>query len=111
MQTSTRAVILKIPLPIKDHRIYLAARRILVRLMGAKAPDVIGLIQHNLRGRDATGLADDYLDGVGWPMKAGRTVSLNPRRKVRRIVRSPLIVTSDRLVLPRQRGLVDPTRN
>ncbi len=60
---------------------FLAAGRILVRIMGSKAPDMIGLIQHNLRGRDATGLADEYLDAVGWPMKAGRVVSLSSRRR------------------------------
>jgi hypothetical protein len=73
MHTSSRLVTLKIPLPRRDHRVFLAARRILVRIMGAKAPDAIGLIQQYLRGRDARGLADEYLDTVGvgrWPAAA-----------------------------------------
>lgn len=108
MHTSPCFIILKIPLPARDYRVFLAACRILVRILGAKAPDAIGLFQHNLRGRDATGLADEYLDAVGWPMKAGRTVSLGRRRKS---LRSASIAASDRLTLPRQRGPVDQTRN
>jgi len=69
--------------------------------MGAKAPDTIGLIQQHLIGRDARGLADEYLDTVGWPMSGNRAVSLRHGRTA-----IPL-----RAVLPRQRGLMDPARN
>jgi hypothetical protein len=111
MHTSSRFVTLKIPLPRRDHRAFLAARRVLVRIMGAKAPDTIGLIQQNLRGRDARGLADEYLDTVGWPMQGNRTVSLRRRREVPAGVRPVRSAVPPRVVLPRQRGLMDPTRN
>lgn len=111
MHTSSRLVTLKIPLPRRDHRVFLAARRILVCIMGAKAPDEIGLIQQNLSGRDARGLADEYLDTVGWPMAGNRTVSLRRRGKDPAAVRPARGAVPPRLVLPRQRGPLDPTRN
>lgn len=111
MHTPCRLVTLKIPLPCRDHRVFLAASRFLVRLMGAKAPDAIGLIQQNLRGRDARGLADEYLDTVGWPMAGNRTVSLRRRGKDPVSVRLARGAVPPRLVLPRQRGPLDPTRN
>ena len=79
--------------------------------MGAKAPDTIGLIQQTLLGRDARGLADEYLDTVGWPMQGNRTVSLRHRREVPAAVRTVRSAVPPRVVLPRQRGLMDPTRN
>jgi hypothetical protein len=79
--------------------------------MGAKAPDTIGLIQQNLSGRDARGLADEYLDTVGWPMQGNRTVSLRRRREAPAGVRPVRNAVPPSVVLPRQRGLMDPTRN
>jgi hypothetical protein len=111
MHTSSRLVTLKIPLPRRDHRVFLAARRILVRIMGVKAPATIGLIQQNLSGRDARGLADEYLDTVGWPMAGNRTVSLRRRRKVSTAARPARVAVPPRLVVSRQRGILDPTRN
>lgn len=52
---------------------------------------------------DATGIADDYLDSVRWPRKAGRVVAL------RRSDLSPLRRNRRRLRLPVQP--VDPSRN
>ena len=84
---------------------------VLVRLMGAKAPDAIGLIQQHLSGRDARGLADEYLDTVGWPMQGSRTVSLRRRGQVPAAVRPARIAAPPPVVLPRQRSPLDPTRN
>lgn len=111
MQTSSSSVIIKLPLPRRDYRVFLAARRILIRVMGDKAPDTIRLIQNNLTERDAIGLADEYLDAVGWPMKAGRTV--NTARGGKASLITPAIVAGApaRLKLTRQRGVVDPARN
>lgn len=111
MHTSSHFVTLKIPLPRRDHRAFLAARRVLVRIMGAKAPDTIGLIQQHLIGRDARGLADEYLDTVGWPMSGNRAVSLRHGRQIPAAVRPVRTAIPLRAVLPRQRGLMDPTRN
>jgi hypothetical protein len=55
--------------------------------MGRKAPDALALIRHNLLRRDPTGLADDYLDSIGWPLAAGRAISV--RRPTRKTVRRP----------------------
>lgn len=112
MHTPSRLVTLKISLPRRDHRVFLAARRILVRIMGAKAPDAIGLIQRNLSGRDARGLADEYLDTVAWPMAGNRTVSLRRRKLLAATGRlGRRIVAPPRVVLPRPHGPVDATRN
>jgi hypothetical protein len=57
-------------LPTADYQVYLSAARRLVRVMGRRAPDVSTLIRHTLGGRDAIGIADDYLDAVSWPTSA-----------------------------------------
>ena len=64
-----------------DYGVFVCATRQLRRIMGRTAPGVIALIQFNLQGRDATGIADDYLDAVRWPSAAGRVISLRGRRK------------------------------
>jgi len=79
---------INIPFPAADYRIYVSAARKLRRIMGRKAPDPLGLVQFSLQGRDATGVADDYLDSVRWPHAAGRMVSLRrPTKSTRRISR------------------------
>lgn len=74
--------------------------------MGDKAPDVIALIHSNLRGRDARGLADDYLDWAGWPFPKRRPKSLASRRRcfVSKLPRRQEVEC--RLPLP-----LDPSRN
>ena len=67
---------LNVPLPAADYRIFVSAARKLRRVMGRKAPDVLNLVKFSLQGRDATGVADDYLDSVRWPHAAGRMISL-----------------------------------
>lgn len=103
MQPRSRYIQLTIPIPAKDHRIYVSATRLLLRILGRKAPTVATLILHDLRGRDATGIADDYLDSIGWPRASGRVVLLR-RNQLSPLRRSPR----------RLRGLgqpVDPSRN
>ena len=76
---------IKLMLPITDYRVYVSAARLLIPVMGPKAPDALTLIRHTLGGRDATGIADDYLDSVRWPHAAGRMVSLRrPAKPARR---------------------------
>lgn len=67
MHTRSRPVQLKLPLPAVDYRVFVLATRILRRVMGRKAPTTLVLIQRNLTERDANGVADDYLEWVGWP--------------------------------------------
>ena len=70
-----------------DYRVFADAVRLLRRIMGREAPDVAALIQLNLRDRDATGLADEYLDSIRWPEAAGRVAGLRLRaaKHVRKI--------------------------
>lgn len=60
----------------RDYRSFTGAARLLRRIMSRGAPDARTLMAHNLQNRDATGLADDYLDSIRWPHEAGRVVSL-----------------------------------
>ncbi len=76
--------------------------------MGDKAPDVIALIQTNLRGRDARGLADDYLDWAGWPFPKRRPKS----RESRSLRRGPEGTPRRQQALEsRLRLPADPSRN
>ena len=76
MPPCPRLIPLTVALPQGDYRVYAAAARILARIMGRKAPDALALIQHQLVKRDSTGIADDYLDSVGWPLAEGRAISV-----------------------------------
>ena len=109
MSRSSRPVQLTLALPPADYRAYVAAARILARIMGRKAPDALALIHHNLVKRDPTGVADDYLDSIGWPLAAGRAISVRrPARKPVRHSHGPLLLASPR-GLPSP--LADPARN
>jgi len=84
--------------------------------MGRKAPDPLNLVIFSLQGRDATGVADDYLDSVRWPHTAGRMVSLRrsakrPRPVPRIVARARLAGIEPRLPAGRIRPLADPSRN
>lgn len=100
-----------VPLPAADHRVYVSATRILRRIMRDQAPDVVILIQSKLTKHDATGVAEDYLDLVGWPF-AGRRMIVPRRTKqddrppVRRVARAAPFVATVRPCKP-----VDPSRN
>ena len=76
MTQCPRPIRLTVTLPPADYRVYAAAARILTRIMGAQAPATAALIQAQLHGRDSTGVADDHLDSIGWPLAKGRVVSL-----------------------------------
>ena len=103
---------LSLPLPRADYRVFVTAVRLLRRVMGRKAPDALALIQSNLRDRDATGLADDYLDSIRWPCSAGRVVSLRrARRSVRITVAAPVPKKTPCLSVGRNRPPADPSRN
>lgn len=68
------------------------------------------LIQAQLVGRDATGVADHYLDSIEWPLEKGRVISLRqPQSKMQRVslrAASPTRPRETDLALP-----VDPSRN
>lgn len=81
-----------------------------MRVMGDKAPDTLQIIQINLIGRDARGLADEYLDTVGWPLKGGRSVTASRRSKAL-VIPAIAVGSPVPLKLPRQRVPVDPSRN
>lgn len=107
---------LNVPLPAVDYRIFVSAARRLRRIMGRKAPDALNLVKFSLQGRDATGVADDYLDSVRWPYAAGRMASpsrpAKPSRRIPRLVaRVRLTGTEPRLPAGRMRPLADPSRN
>jgi len=101
---------IKLMLPVTDYRVYDSAARLLISVMGPKAPDALTLIRHTLGGRDATGIVDDYLDSISWPLQDGR-VSLarggvpNPLRT------APTVATSPRTRLSRQSPSLVPGRN
>lgn len=105
-----------IPLPAADYRIYVSAARKLRRLMGRTAPDVLNLVRFSLTGRDATGVADDYLDAVRWSPAAGRMVSLrrparSTQRTARRVARAPRARIEPMLPVGIVRAPTDPSRN
>ena len=110
MPTHTHAVRVTIVFAPADYRIFVSATRQLRRIMGPSAPDVAALIVFNLQGRDATGIADDYLDSIRWPSSAGRIVVLKSSRltPIRPNRPGPQVARVSSL---RSRGSVDPSRN
>jgi hypothetical protein len=101
---------IKLMLPITDYRVYVSAARLLIPVMGPKAPDALTLIRHTLGGRDATGIADDYLDSISWPLANGRV--LVGRRGVPNPLRTaPTVATTPRTGLSRQSPSLGPGRN
>ena len=101
---------IKLMLPVTNYRVYVCAARLLIPVMGPKAPDAMALIRHTLSGRDATGIADDYLDSISWPLQNGRT-SL-PRPGVPNPVRTaPTVATSLRAGPLRRSPSLVPGRN
>lgn len=94
MHPSSSVIKLTIALPATHHAAYAEAVRLLIRVMGRKAPDVLSLIVHSLRCRDSRGLAEDYLESINWPKKR-RTLphrrqngldSVRSRRSTRRVL-------------------------
>ena len=72
---------LKIELPAAEYRVFVEAARLLRLIMQGQAPSLQALIQSKLIKHDATGVADDYLDLVGWPYAKRRPKQ--PRRSKR----------------------------
>ncbi|MEO6569375.1 MAG: hypothetical protein ABIO94_11485 [Opitutaceae bacterium] len=98
-----RPIQLNLALPAADYAAYAGAVAILTRVMGSKAPDVLVLIMHSLRSRDPHGLAEDFLDAIGW-LPTRRGVS---RRKG--AIRSAPVLR--RALLKSTRAPKDPGRN
>lgn len=100
-------------LPRGDHDEFTGAIDILRRIMRRKAPTLDQLMLHQLTRRDAEGLADEYLDAIGWPAMAGRSIGLDRRRAVRRTAprsRALGVRRGGTAQLPRARW-ADPSRN
>jgi hypothetical protein len=99
-----------VTLSASEYQAYVRAAQILARVMGSRAPAVGTLIQAQLLGRDAPGVADDYLDWIEWPSEKGRVISLRqPRLKTQRTR-----LRASSLQRPHQtdvRSPVDPSRN
>jgi hypothetical protein len=94
---------LTVHLNAKDHRAFVNARRRLRRKMGLLAPTLAMLCSHQLSGRDAAGLTDDYLAAIDWPFN----LSLGSgRSKTRRTAK-----TLGRFRLASSHLRIDPTRN
>ncbi len=108
MSRCPRPIQLIIALPPSDYRVYVAAARLLARIMGAQAPSVAVLIETQLSHHDPTGVADDYLDLIGWPLAKGRVVSLRRRGRKRVLVRSTAV---RRRTLRFASQRLDPSRN
>jgi hypothetical protein len=70
MHSRPRPFSLTVLLPSPDYQVYRAATRLLRRIMGAKAPDLEGLVRSKLENQDATGLVEDYLELRRWPANA-----------------------------------------
>jgi hypothetical protein len=108
--THTPPIRITVALAASEYRPYVRAAQILARVMGRRAPTVGALIQAQLLGRDAPGVADDYLDWIEWPSEKGRVISLRqPRLKTRRANLRAASPTR-----PRQMDAVspvDPSRN
>lgn len=110
MHRAAKHLQITVSFPLKDHRTFVAATRILSGVMGRKAPTTLTLIQRNLTGRDPEGIADDYLDFIGWSdgvisraaSRAGKPRAAKSRR--------PLAAPT-RLLLPRLHGPNGAGRN
>ncbi len=110
MQTRSRSVQIRCPLPADDYHVFVAAQRTLRLVMGRKAPAVETLIQHTLSERTASGIADDYLEWVGWPQGRLPAAPVKPDRsgakRSRRLSGARL-----RIPLLQPAAIVDPSRN
>lgn len=108
--TQSPHIRITIVLSAPEYRAYVRAAQILARVMGSRAPAVRTLIQTQLVGRDATGVADHYLDSIEWPLEKGRAISLRqPRLKTQQ---ASLRAAAPKR--PRQVDVVspvDPSRN
>lgn len=116
MQRRPSLVQLTVPLLAADHRVYVSAARILRRIMRNQAPDVLILIQSKLIKHDATGVAEDYLDLVGWPFAERkvilpRTRKQNGRDSVRLLAPARAVKPRLPALAGRNRPPADPSRN
>ena len=102
MTHRSRLVHVSLALPAEDYSAFLAAVRRLVRKMGVQAPDVVALLVHTLRRRDAAGLVEDYLEAIDWPVKLRSGSREVPRSKRKRRARRSLFAASP---------AIDPSRN
>ena len=107
-----------IPIRPACYRVYVSAAKILRRKLGAKAPDAVALIRHELRNRDPEMVADDYLElrggrhtarPVGVRRRARRPAE--PRHRPRVVNRRPLLARSGRSIVRGFSAPADPTLN
>lgn len=74
MNTRLRSVRIVLALPPRDFAVFTDATRLLRRVMGRKAPNVLALVTRALSHREPLGIADDYLDAIKWPMSQRRAL-------------------------------------
>jgi hypothetical protein len=91
MQTSAPLIQFTIGLPATDYAAYQEAMRLLKRVMGKHAPNLVSLIVFTLRCRDGRGVAEDYLESVDWP------VTLPKRSKQPRGNKRPSLIVDERV--------------
>lgn len=89
--SSLPPILVTVSLTPSEYRPFVCAAHRLRRILGARAPKACTLIQANLRGRDARGLAEDYLDVIGWPPVQRRTRRPLPQNQtmLAKAVRTP----------------------
>lgn len=112
MHPRSRSITITLPLPTADYRVYESAIRILRRIMGDRAPDVVTLLRSKLVKHDATGVVEDYLERVDWPHAERPLILPRPGSRSREEVRLKHPVRP-RLQVLRMRGRppADPSRN
>ena len=96
MPTPVSFVQLTLTLPKRDYSVYRDCVGLLSKMIGKKAPDILGLIVHTLRCRDSRGLAEDYLESVNWPLEVGLNLDRPARaRHGKALRRAGLKIPSD----------------
>ncbi len=88
MSKPTSFIHLVFSLPAADFSIYTEATQRLRGIMGKAAPDVLLLMVHTLRCRDAHGLVEDYLESIDWPVAPRKPTALQSGRQTRLCPRS-----------------------
>lgn len=111
-KASSRCLIVTIP--ESDHTTYCEAARILARILGLKAPDVVALILHELNRRKPRAIAEEYLYFIGWYERQAQPRSM--RQNIRKAARAAQSATVKRPCKIQCREPVlpappDPSRN
>lgn len=91
MPRRPQTITITIRLLTADYETFESAVLILRRIMSDQAPDLMLLVCSKLAKHDATGLAEDYLDLVGWPHARRRLILPNSAPNLRQHSRRALL--------------------